>query len=306
MDDNNDFNIDKINLNSVSNLPNNSYDYINNLAINPIVLIILIIVIVIYFLLFGSLNNKGNIGNSGSIDGSSTRNTGGNFFEAILWGLFILLILLNGVSYFFNANIFATIKNFFTDMPEINIGLKDSNLMSGGGLVNPNAPESEQVYENILEKEVYHISDNKYTYDQAKAVCKAFDGDLAKYEQIEDAYDKGANWCSYGWSADQLALFPTNLKLWKKLQKGDSKNACGRPGINGGYIANPNVRFGINCYGNKPLITPLEKDMMEHSPYGPKSAKEIKFNELVDYYKNNLRDIIIAPFDKKSWNEGLL
>ena len=165
MDDNNDFNIDKINLNSVSNLPNNSYDYINNLAINPIVLIILIIVIVIYFLLFGSLNNKGNTGLS---DGSSTRNTGGNFFEAILWGLFILLILLNGASYFFNANIVATIKNLFTNTPELNIGLKDSNLLSDGGLVNPNAPGSEQVYENIFEKEVYHISDNKYTYDEAK------------------------------------------------------------------------------------------------------------------------------------------
>ena len=304
MNSNNDFNIDKINLDSVSNLPNNSYDYINNLAINPIVLVILIIVIIVYFLLFGSLNNKGNSGDGYS---STTNNNGGNFFEAILWGLFILLILLNGISYFFNANIFATIKNFFTATPELNISLKDSNLMSNGGLVNPNAPESEQIYENILEKEVYHISDNKYNYDQAKAVCKAFDGELANYEQLEDAYEKGANWCSYGWSADQLALFPTNLKLWKKLQKSDgNKNACGRPGINGGYIANPNAKFGVNCYGNKPLITPLEKDIMENSSYGPKSEKEIKFNELVDYYKNNLRDIIIAPFSKKNWNEGLI
>lgn len=298
---NNNFNIDKINLDSISNLPNDSYNYINNLAINPIVLAILIIVIIVYFLLFGSLKNKSDSGDGYS---STTKNNGGNFFEAILWGLFILLILLNGISYFFNANIFATIKNFFTATPELNISLKDSNLMTNGGLVNPNAPESEQIYENILEKEVYHISDNKYNYDQAKAVCKAFDGELANYEQLEEAYDKGASWCSYGWSADQLALFPTNLKLWKNLQKSDiNKNACGRPGINGGYIANPNVKFGVNCYGNKPLITPLEKDMMENSSYGPKSEKEINFDKLVDYYKNNLRDIIIAPFDKKNWNE---
>ena len=46
--------------------------------------------------------------------------------------------------------------------------------------------------------------------------------------------------------------------------------------------------------------------MMENSSYGPKSEKEIKFNELVDYYKNNLRDIIIAPFSKKNWNEDLI
>ena len=34
--------------------------------------------------------------------------------------------------------------------------------------------------------------------------------------------------------------------------------------------------------------------------------QEIKFNKLVDYYKNNLREIIIAPFNKKNWNEGLI
>ena len=74
---------------------------------------------------------------------------------------------------------------------------------------------------------------NKYTYDQAKAVCKAFDGDLAKYEQLEDAYDKGASWCSYGWSSNQLALYPTQKSTYDKLQeiKGH-KNDCGRPGIN--------------------------------------------------------------------------
>jgi hypothetical protein len=31
-----------------------------------------------------------------------------------------------------------------------------------------------------------------------------------------------------------------------------TKNACGRPGINGGYFANPNIKFGANCYGVKP------------------------------------------------------
>ena len=106
----------------------------------------------------------------------------------------------------------------------------------------------------------------------------------------------------------RLALFPTNLKLWKKLQKSDNnKNACGRPGINGGYIANPDVRFGINCYGNKPLITSLEKNMMDiFIIWSRNQQKEMKFNKLVDHYKNNLRDIIVAPFDKKNWNEGLL
>jgi hypothetical protein len=27
---------------------------------------------------------------------------------------------------------------------------------------------------------------------------------------------------------------------------------CGRPGINGGYFDNPEMRFGVNCFGAKP------------------------------------------------------
>lgn len=293
--DNNNFNLDQVQLNSITNLPSNSFEYMNNLAINPVIIIVLVIVIVIYFAIFSSINKN---------DGE--QKTGNGFLEALLWGIFIILILLNGASYFLNTNIFATIKNFFSNEPELNISLLDSNIGSGGS-VNPNAPESEQVLENPLTEEVYHIPGNKYTYNDAKAMCKAFEGELANYEQIENAYDKGANWCSYGWSADQLALFPTNMKVWKNLQKNDAtKNACGRPGINGGYIANPNVRFGINCYGHKPLITNQEQHLMKNSDIVPKTQKDIQFDNLVNHYKNQLRDILVAPFNKKNWNEGLL
>jgi heme/copper-type cytochrome/quinol oxidase subunit 2 len=297
---NNNFNLDEVKINSITNLPNESINFLNNLAINPVVLILLIVVIGIYFIIFGSLKSN---------NGESSK-SGNNFLEALLWGLFILLLLTNGASYFLNTNIFATIKNLFTNQPELNISLEDSKfnkIGGGGGSINPNAPESEQVFENPLSKEVYHITGNKYNFEQAKAVCKAFDADLANYEQIEDAYEKGANWCSYGWSADQLALFPTNMKIWKKLQKeGTNPNACGRPGINGGYIANPNVRFGVNCYGNKPLITNDEKHLMETSSLVPKTQKEINFDKQVDFFRNKLKEILVAPFNKNSWNEGLL
>ena len=38
-----------------------------------------------------------------------------------------------------------------------------------------------------------------------------------------------------------------------------TKNNCGRPGVNGGYIDNPYIKFGVNCYGKKP--TPTENDL---------------------------------------------
>ena len=63
----------------------------------------------------------------------------------------------------------------------------------------------------------------------------------------------------YGWSDNQMALFPTQKSTYDKLQEVQGReNDCGRPGVNGGYIENPNVKFGINCYGVKPEITPEE------------------------------------------------
>ena len=32
------------------------------------------------------------------------------------------------------------------------------------------------------------------------------------------------------------------------------------PGINGGYIANPNVKFGVNCYGHKQIYHLLKQN----------------------------------------------
>ena len=60
---------------------------------------------------------------------------------------------------------------------------------------------------------------NKYNYKEAKAVCKAYNAELADYNQVEAAYRDGAEWCSYGWSKDQLALFPTQKETYEKLKE---------------------------------------------------------------------------------------
>jgi hypothetical protein len=111
--------------------------------------------------------------------------------------------------------------------------------------------------------EVFHISNNLYTYDDATSVCSAYGDRLATYDDIEKAYNAGAEWCGYGWSAKQMALFPTQKETWNKLQDNPKHiNDCGRPGINGGYMANPTLRFGVNCYGKKPAPKQIEKDIM--------------------------------------------
>jgi hypothetical protein len=105
------------------------------------------------------------------------------------------------------------------------------------------------------EPEVFHIKDNIFREDQAEAVCKAFDSELASLSQLEDAYKKGADWCSYGWSKDGLALYPTQPDTFKKLQQIPArKEECGVPGVNGGFFENKNLLFGVNCYGPKPVM----------------------------------------------------
>jgi len=280
------------NINSITGIPYSTADYMNSVGTNPLTFIVLIVVIILYYILFASLGGNENVQNISS-------NNGKAFFEVLLWSIFILLILLNGMSYFFNVNIVAKLKNIFTKEPEIDI-IVDRDLDDGD--VQPEIIE-EPIPEITTEPQVFHVPDNKYTYDNAKAICKAYGGNLANYEQMKDAHDNGADWCSYGWSDNQMAFFPTQINKWKKLQniKGHEHD-CGRPGINGGYIANPNVRFGVNCFGYKPKITNLEAQKMSDAQTYPKTQKEIDFDKRVDHWKNKLPELLVAPFNKKEWS----
>ena len=137
--------------------------------------------------------------------------------------------------------------------------------------------EEEEEEELTIEKQVFHVPNNIYTYDDAKAVCKAFNAELADYDQIEEAYKQGAEWCGYGWSKNQMALYPTQKKTWKELQKTkEHKHDCGRPGINGGFIDNKKAPFGVNCYGYKPKISSEEQEEMDKHNIVPKNKKDIK------------------------------
>ena len=275
------------NLDGISGMPN-TYDYINNVGANPVILIVLVMIIVTYILISSSLGTSTTTVNF-TTDGS-------NVLEIIMWSVFICLILLNGLKYFFDLNITTSVKNLFGKVPEVDITVDSSNEI----LPDKQVP----VPEITTAKQVFNIPDNRYTYMDAKALCKAYGADLANYNQIEDAYKNGAEWCSYGWSDNQMAYFPTQKKTFNKLQKIKGKeNDCGRPGINGGFIGNPNARFGVNCYGYKPDITDEERYNMENDPIVPKTKEDIKFERKVDKWRQTLPNIIVSPFNKSQWSE---
>ncbi len=282
-----------VNVDSVSNMPSN-YDYINNIGSNPWSLLFLSVVILVYYLIFATLGGGNKDG--GTNDESPIKSF--IFLEVILWGVFFALILLNGLQYFFDIDVTASIRNFFSPQPEIDIEVDNINSDGSGEGDDAGVPEIK------IKKQVFHVPGNTLVYNDAKALCDAYGARLATYSEVENSYNKGAEWCSYGWSDNQMALFPTQKKTWKKLQKIEGhEHDCGRPGVNGGFIANPAVRFGANCYGYKPKITSAEKSAMETQPLYPQTKKDIAFERRVDHWRQKLPEVEVAPFNRTTWSK---
>lgn len=153
-------------------------------------------------------------------------------------------------------------------------------------------------------EEVFNVSNNLYSFEDAPHVCSAFGARLASYDEIEDAYNKGADWCSYGWSQNQMGLFPTQKDKWQTLQSNDAmKNSCGRPGVNGGYIPNNKMKLGVNCYGIKPQASEVDKARMATSNIVPKTRKDIIIDRKVAFWKENADKMLnLNPHKKGDWS----
>lgn len=288
--------------------PVNMYNYINNLVLNPIIFIIILLVIVSYFVFFVNLgNNKNDIF---SMDNSDTKYSNWQRIIGILIVLIVIvLILVNAFQYFFSVNITAYLKNLFSTNPQVDVVVNDNTGPSN--IIQPNLNDSHSPLKSgsnfpevLFKKQVFNIPGNHYSFDNAGALCNAYGGELATYQQIEDAYKSGGEWCNYGWSANQMALYPTQQTTYNNLQKiKGHEHDCGRPGINGGYIANPNVKFGVNCYGNKPKINREEEELMKIATPYPKTLQDIEFQKKVDYWKYQVDKILLSPFNYNTWGQ---
>jgi hypothetical protein len=266
------------------------YDSINNIFMNPSAIIILVVVVVIYLALFMSLGSSSNDTNN-----TNDNSSGGQIITIIIVGLFIVLAIINGFQYFLGVDIIANIKNLFSGEPEVDISVINNTNMN---------TNSSTVPEIKIKKQVFNIPGNTYVYPDAKALCSAYGSTLANYQQIEESYNEGGEWCNYGWSEGQMALFPTQQSTYDGLQKiPGHENDCGRPGINGGYMANPALKFGVNCYGYKPQMTPEEEELMQTVPHYPLTKKDIMMEQRVDYWKNKLTEILVSPFNYKNWSK---
>ena len=74
-------------------------------------------------------------------------------------------------------------------------------------------------------------------------------------------------------------------------------------GVNGGYFQNPDLQFGVNCYGKKPDITSEDEERMQNTVPYPQNAKEVALDNRVADLKGRLGEVIVSPFNDSKWSE---
>jgi hypothetical protein len=228
------------------------------------------------------------------------------FIDSTMWIVFIILLISDFFMIFFNISLIDLLDDVFRNR-EIDFIDSSGNDDSSGNYDSSGNDDSSGNKQYEPENEVFNVSNNLYTYEDAPEVCSLYGAKVATYEQVEEAYNKGGEWCNYGWSEGQLALFPTQKSTWSKLQGSEqTKNNCGRPGINGGYMENKNILFGVNCFGKKPAASKNDLAYMDANKeiVIPKSAQDSEVNAKIQMWQNN-PDIFLKmnPFNRDQWNE---
>lgn len=243
-----------------------------------LILGIIILLFVVVFIFFGNNENK-------------TTSPLLVIVELFMWFILILVIVINVQNKDYDFT--TSISNLFNDkILNLDVNVTKNKDEKDG-------KKCEEKDDEDKKKEVFHIPNNKHTYEESRKICSKYNSRLATYNEVENAYNNGANWCSYGWSEDQLALFPTQKDIYENLKLiPGHENDCGRQGVNGGYIDNPYVRFGVNCYGEKPEETEQDKEYMERLKLSYSPAVD---EEEILKIKEDEKNYIISPFNRDNW-----
>jgi hypothetical protein len=267
--------------------------------LNPRVVVLVCIVIFMVYFVLNALSGS----NSENDTRENTLFANISILEIFLWAIFIVIVVINGFQYFFNTNITTEISNLLSTRPEIVISQTLPSEPDGVGNSSGDLGTGPSLK---MRKQVFHIPASVYDYDNAKALCQAYGANLANIDQMEEAHKSGAEWCSYGWSDNQMVLYPTQKSTWEELQKSNDpakKNSCGRPGINGGYMENASMKAGVNCYGPKPEINPASSKLMSSiQNYEAGKMLDPLHEARVQQMKSKINDVIVAPFNKGAWS----
>jgi len=263
----------------------NNRDIIGFLNVYRVKMILLLVFVILIYVVIFSLLNNASVSNPESKPYIFV-------IEMVLWVVLIAIIVMN-VRYFNDKDL--SFEQFFRNLfsektPEIEV-----NVHRDKDRDQPVRAKDEK-----RPGEVFHLRKNIFDYNEAKEACGLLNSRLATYDEIENAYSNGANWCSYGWSDDQMVLFPSQKEYLNRLKQfpGHERD-CGRIGVNGGYVQNKYAKFGVNCYGKKPYAT--EKDKEYLAKY--KLSGSVPDDVLEKLRKEKQKDFLVTPFNKDKWSE---
>ena len=227
----------------------------------------------------------------------------------------VLVFIFSVVFVFFQQEITNGLNSFFTSVRNaLGMEVAPPPPSDKNEVTKPSVPPDQEsnIPTTIAEKmlptgapgsEVFAVSKNTFTYYDAQPLCKALGAELATYDQVKAAWDKGADWCNYGWVKGQNAIFPTQTDTWQKLQAGpeEERGACGRPGINGGYFDNPELRFGVNCYGPKPAQSTHDEATVAKRTGQPLTVGALEVEKKVNKFRSEADNIGVLPFNGNKW-----
>ncbi len=203
------------------------------------------------------------------------------------------------------------------------------------GVLQNNKKENK---EQSLNDEVFQISNQTYTYDEAKCKCESYGGRLANKAELTQAYNNGAHWCNYGWIEGNEAYYPVqqceldrkakNIKDYndmlknhhddpqkytlkmvnearQKMYRENSLDFCGSSaGLNGGKFEDSKIRFGATCFGKKPVgMSVREKDAKCADTLLSEESNQLSKEEANKAKCGGVsKDDIIASFNYDHWN----
>jgi hypothetical protein len=259
--------------------------------------------------------NKGANANILPIANSSAANTGSKSGTPVMWFIGFLVIFLIIFAYFYES-FMRSMQNWIDslNMWLTGTGSPPDEPPPTMQLAHPVAPQDEngehttgmeRVVERVLPpaKEVFTVSKNDYSYYDAAPLCKALGAELATYDEVKNAWQKGADWCNYGWVKGQMAVYPTQKGSYEELQQGpeEQRGACGKPGLNGGYFDNPEMKFGVTCVGKRPPQSQHDATAVSAGSTRPLTSSGLEFEKKVQQFKVESDNLGVLPFNKEKW-----
>ena len=222
---------------------------------------------------------------------------------AAVFGLIIIVLMYYSIS-FKNERIarmpskkqVAQVRNE-TIMNTLPIAVDNQGYYSAVDAATQSSTSTNKVSNSNM-KQVFNVRENIYTLDDAPAVCGALGADLASVKQLISAHKNGADWCNVGWTKDGLAAYPIQHSTWKTLQDNNpnKRNICGKPGINLSRN-DPNLLYGVNCYGVKP--EPKGNEIVKNVIM---SDKQRELQKKISEFQKNVNSIGISPFNTDKWS----